>query len=118
MSWFEAFMISVMVIGIGGGIVFFFVHCFTLGLCDSNPKVMRIVDTSMIVLMIIGVFLFIPVAQYGGRNLDKTDDYSYHSNKDYSYDSDWGEYDYDDDGHINQGEWEDALGDYMDSVMP
>ena len=33
------------------------------------------------------------------------------------YDSGWDDYDYDDDGDINQREWEDALGDYMDSIM-
>lgn len=35
-----------------------------------------------------------------------------HNNEEY-----WDNYDYDDDGNINQGEWEDALGDYMDDVM-
>ena len=29
----------------------------------------------------------------------------------------WDKYDYDDDGDINQNEWEDALGDYMDDAM-
>lgn len=29
----------------------------------------------------------------------------------------WDDYDYDDDGDINQNEWEDALGDYMDDIM-
>lgn len=29
----------------------------------------------------------------------------------------WDYYDYDKDGEINQGEWEDALGDYMDDIM-
>lgn len=41
------------------------------------------------------------------------------SRYDYDYDNDnyYDDYDYDNDGNINQKEWEDALGDYMDDIM-
>lgn len=39
------------------------------------------------------------------------------SGGDYYNDNYYDDYDYDNDGNINQGEWEDALGDYMDDIM-
>ena len=115
MSWFEAFMISLLVFGIGGGFLYVVIHGVMLA-CEAEQKTISITDTIIIVSLIIGAFLFVPVVQYGGRNVDKADNYT--PKKEYSNDSDWGDYDYDDDGKINQGEWEDALGDYMDGVMP
>lgn len=42
---------------------------------------------------------------------------SKNNHKDYKDGDYYENYDYDDDGKINQKEWEDALGDYMDNIM-
>jgi len=53
----------------------------------------------------------------GGASISDYDS-DYDSDSDDDYSTDWDSYDYDNDGEISQGEWEDALGDYMDEVMP
>lgn len=113
LDWFEGFGFSLLIVGICGGIVFFVVHCFMLGLCNENKKVMFVVDTIMIVLWIVCLFSFHASFKKDERNTSMPTGGSYSSNRDYSSDSDWGNYDYDSDGSINQNEWEDALGDYM-----
>ena len=118
MSWLEAFGISLMVIGIGGCFLGAIINVFVSRVSHNNQKALAIVNLTMIVLIIAGIFLFIPVVRHSGRNLNKKDTYSYTPKKEYSSNSDWGNYDYDNDGQINQNEWENALGDYMDNIMP
>ena len=74
--------------------------------------------TTFLLIGIVGaalaIYCFLPSPKSNSTNKD----YHYKSQKDYSDGSDWDDYDYDGDGDINQSEWEDALGDYMDSIMP
>ncbi len=90
-----------------------------------------------LISLIIGLFGFGLFFDFtgGGSGTDYEYDYdsdysSTYDNDDYDYDYDYGDgekydpdddlysdHDYNSDGYINQNEWEDALGDYMDSIM-
>ena len=98
----------------------------------TGAKIALMGAISLIVLPLIILLCF------GTNDKNKTNDYDsdydysydYDSDYDYDYDYDYGkgekydpdddlysDHDYNSDGYINQNEWEDALGDYMDSIM-
>lgn len=74
-----------------------------------NNKTIRII-IEILLCLLLGIFAV--TREYGHYQPP----YSNSKNEN-SIGNGWDEYDYDDDGDINQNEWEDALGDYMDKVM-
>ena len=77
-------------------------------LSDELKKTKKKLFTIFIIIIIAGILLSLALSSSSGKH-------SSPSKK--NYDDYYDDYDYDNDGNINQGEWEDALGDYMDDVM-
>ena len=117
MGWFGSIIFSFLACCVGGFALLYIIAEIADGATFSK-KTARIILIVISIAVIVGTF-FLARAMHGSPiSDDDSDDYSYNSNKSYSDNSNWGNYDYDNDGDINQNEWEDALGDYMDSVMP
>ena len=86
-----------------------------VGDAEVAYKAYRKSNVALIVKMILCVLLIFLTITINFANYHRPDYKNQH--KDYSDGDYYENYDYDNDGEINQNEWEDALGDYMDSIM-